>query len=99
MARPVMRGDKLSVNSLEPLDDNILEQLTEADLMRVFLVAALRDLGGISLPPGALMLGKRMRYYLDRLKTMLFSKGEPREKCLWRREIGYVVFKYLTSAC
>jgi hypothetical protein len=57
MARPVMRGDKLSVNSLEPLDDDILEQLTEADLMRVFLVAALRDLGGISLPPGALMLG------------------------------------------
>jgi hypothetical protein len=66
MARPVMRGDKLSVNSLEPLDDDILEQLTEADLMRVFLVAALRDLGGISLPPGALMLGievfYRMRY-------------------------------------
>ena len=68
MARPVMRGDKLSVNSLEPLDDDILEQLTEADLMRAFLVAALRDLGGISLPPGALMLGKsflcvhRIRY-------------------------------------
>ena len=79
MARPVMRGDKLSVNSLEPLDDNILEQLTEADLMRVFLVAALRDLGGISLPPGALMLGKSFflcahNKILVRLKTLFLQR-------------------------
>ena len=53
-----MEGDKVIVNSLEPLDDDLEDLLTTADLTRVFLIAALRDLGGIAVPPGTLILGK-----------------------------------------